>query len=150
MNVKNLLSCKKENSHTFDSVTVAWSLFVNTILQCGIHVKSTLSCLWVFFVVYIDYNNYGVVCVFIYALFPPASAVEGIKSVLSLCVCVRLCVRLSALSPDEPFDVQTQNLVEGLTLIISRMTLKVKVIGRRSRSLCWKTSFSDIFMVWPV
>ena len=63
--------------------------------------------------------------------FPPASAVEGIKSVPSVCVCV--CVSVSALMA-EPFDIQNQNLVEALTLIIFRMSLKVKVIGQRSRS----------------
>ena len=52
--------------------------------------------------------------------FPPAQVVEGIKSVLCSCVCV------SAL-PAEPFDIRTQNSVEGLTLIISRMSLKVEV-----------------------
>ena len=30
----------------------------------------------------------------------------------------------------EPFDIQTRNLVEALTLIISRISLKVKVIGQ--------------------
>ncbi len=69
--------------------------------------------------------------------FPPASAVEGIKSVLSVCVCVRasVCSSVSALT-DEPFDIRTQNLVERLTLTISRMSLTVKVIGQRSRLLC--------------
>ena len=55
-------------------------------------------------------------------------------------VCVSMCLLVSAI-PSEPFDVQTQNLVEGftltisLTLTISRMSSKVKVIGQRSRSL---------------
>ncbi len=66
-------------------------------------------------------------------LFPPASAVEGIKSVPSVCVCVSVCLSVSALTA-EPFDIQTRNLVEALTLQISRMSLKVKVIGQRSRS----------------
>ncbi len=43
---------------------------------------------------------------------------------------------VSALSI-EPFDVQTQNLVQGLTLTISWTGWKVKVIGQRSRSLGW-------------
>ncbi len=34
----------------------------------------------------------------------------------------------------EPFDIQTRNLVEALTLIISQVSLKVMVIGQRSRS----------------
>ncbi len=43
---------------------------------------------------------------------PPASVVEGIKSVL----CIRLCVCLSVSAlPAEPFDIRTLNLVEGLT-----------------------------------
>ena len=47
------------------------------------------------------------------ALFAPASAVEGIKAVMSVCV--------SAL-PAEQFDIRTQNLVEGLTMTISLMS----------------------------
>ncbi len=45
--------------------------------------------------------------------FPPASAVEGIKSVPSVCLSVRLsvCPSVSALTP-EPFHVRTQNLAE--------------------------------------
>ena len=53
-------------------------------------------------------------------------------------VCVRVCVHVrllvSALT-DEPIAVQTHNSAEELTLTISRMSLKVKVIGQRSRSL---------------
>ncbi len=63
--------------------------------------------------------------------FPPASAVEGIKSVPCVCVCV--CSSVSAL-PAEPLKIRTQNLVEGLTLTISWISSKVKVIGQRSRS----------------
>ena len=64
--------------------------------------------------------------------FPPASAVEGIKSI----PCMRLCVYLSVSALlAELFDIQTQNLVDGLTLTISRMSPKVKVIVQRSRSL---------------
>ncbi len=59
------------------------------------------------------------------------SAVKGMESVPSVCVCV--CLTVSALMA-EPFDVQTQSLVEALTLIISRMNSKVKVIGQSSRS----------------
>ncbi len=52
-----------------------------------------------------------------------------------VCLCVRPCVCLlvSALTA-EPFDIQTRNLVEALTLIISRMSSKIKVICQRSRS----------------
>ncbi len=46
---------------------------------------------------------------------------------VSVCVCV--CQLVSALTA-EPFDIQTRNLVEALTLIISRMSSKVKVIGQ--------------------
>ncbi len=66
-------------------------------------------------------------------LFPPASAVEGIKSV----PCVFVCQR----SPGWTVWRLTQNLVEGLTLTISRMSLKVKVISQRSWSLGWKRDF---------
>ena len=50
-----------------------------------------------------------------YAFFPPASAVEGIKSVRSVCLCVCVCVcpLVNALTA-EPFDVGSQNLVWGL------------------------------------
>ncbi len=68
--------------------------------------------------------------------FPPALAVEGMESVPSVCVSV------SALTA-ERFEVRTQNLVDACTLIISRMSLKVKVIGQRSRSPCWKTWIFD-------
>ena len=56
---------------------------------------------------------------------PSRVAVEGIKSVPSVCV----CVSVNALTA-EPFDIQTRNLVEALTLIISRMSSKVKVKGQ--------------------
>ncbi len=54
-----------------------------------------------------------------------------------------VCVSVSAL-PAEPFDIQTQNLVEALTLTISRMSLKVKVIGQRSRSPGRKNAISEV------
>ncbi len=50
---------------------------------------------------------------------------------LSVCVCV--CASVSSLTA-EPFDVRTRNLVQALTLTISWMSSKVKVIGQRSRS----------------
>ncbi len=74
--------------------------------------------------------------------FPPASAVEGIKSVPSVCLSVTTL-------PAKSLNVWTQNLVEGLTLTISRISSKVKVIGQRSRSLGWKTWFSDFQIGWP-
>ncbi len=40
-----------------------------------------------------------------------------------------MCVSVSTLTA-EPFDIQTQYLVEALTLIISRMSSKVKVKGQ--------------------
>ncbi len=40
-----------------------------------------------------------------------------------------VCLYVSALTA-EPFDVETQNLVEALTLIMSRMSLKVKAKGQ--------------------
>ncbi len=80
--------------------------------------------------------------------FPPASAVEGIKSVPSVCPCVRVsvCLSFSALTA-EPFDIQTQNLVEALTLN-SRMSSKVKVIGQSSRSPGWKNVISEVSAGW--
>ena len=62
---------------------------------------------------------------------PPASAVEVIKTEPS--VCVSVCVSVSVLTA-EPFDIRSRNLVQGLTLIIPWRSLKVKVIGHRSRS----------------
>ncbi len=64
-------------------------------------------------------------------------------------VCVSIC--LSALSWLNHFIyIQTWNSVPGLTLTISRMSLKLKVIGQRSRSLGWQMWFSDFQMCWPV
>ncbi len=51
------------------------------------------------------------------------SAVEDMESVPSVCVPV------NALTA-EPFGIQSKNLVEALTLIISWMSTKVKVIGQ--------------------
>ena len=47
--------------------------------------------------------------------FPSASAVEGMESVPSVCVCLSVCLSVSALTA-EPFDVEAQNLVEALTM----------------------------------
>ena len=46
-----------------------------------------------------------------------------------MCVAECLCLIVSAFS-SEPFDVQTKNLVEGLTLKTSQMNSKVNVIGQ--------------------
>ena len=48
-----------------------------------------------------------------------------------MCLCV--CLFVGTLTA-EPFDISSQNLVYGLTLMISRTSLMVKVIGQRSRS----------------
>ncbi len=72
--------------------------------------------------------------------FPPASAVEGIKSVPS--VCPSVCLLVSALLA-EPLDIVTRNSVWMLTSTISRISSKVKVIGQRSRSQYWKIWFFD-------
>ncbi len=64
-----------------------------------------------------------------------------VKNRSRLCVCQLVCA-LTA----ESFDIRTRNLVEALTLIISRMSSKVKVIGQRSRSPGWKTWFSKFQM----
>ncbi len=71
--------------------------------------------------------------------FPPASAVEGIKSVPS--VCESVCLLVSALTA-QSFDLGSRNSVWGLTFIKSRPSLKVKVIGQRSRSPGQKIAFS--------
>ncbi len=90
-------------------------------------------------------NNYlcdpSLIVIIFCFIFPPASAVEGIKSVPSVRLCV--CLSFSSLTP-EPFDVRTQNLVEGLTLTISQMSSMVKVIGQRSRSPGQKTWFLEL------
>ncbi len=83
--------------------------------------------------------------------FPPASAVEGMESVSSVCVSVWVSVNtLTA----EPFDIWSQNLMEALTLIISWMSYKVKVKGqghqvekRESRSFRWFW-FCKISLPW--
>ena len=54
------------------------------------------------------------------------SAVEVIEAVLSVCVCMCPCV--STLTA-EPFDVGSQNLVQGFTLMISWASSMVKVKG---------------------
>ena len=59
----------------------------------------------------------------------------------AVCVCVCVCLFVSALTA-EPLNIWSRNLVQGLTLIISRTSLLVKVIGQRSRSRGQKTSFS--------
>ncbi len=46
-----------------------------------------------------------------------------------MCVCVCVCASVSALMA-EPFDIWSQNLVQGLTLMTSRMSLLVKVKGQ--------------------
>ncbi len=63
-------------------------------------------------------------------IFPSLVSGRGYK-ISPVCLCV--CLLVSALTA-EPFDIRTQNLVEALTLIISRMSFEVKVIGQRSRS----------------
>ena len=54
---------------------------------------------------------------------PPASAVEVIETVPSVCLCVNT-LRAEAL------DIWSGNLVQGLTLMISRTRLMVKVKGQ--------------------
>ncbi len=53
-------------------------------------------------------------------------------------VCLCVCLFVSTLTA-ELFDIWPRNLVQRLTLIISRTTLLVKVIGQRSRSRGKKT-----------
>ncbi len=60
---------------------------------------------------------------------PPASAVEVIKTGLSVWVCLCGCPCVSTLRA-EPFDVWSQNLVQALTLVISWTSLMGKVIGQ--------------------
>ncbi len=60
-------------------------------------------------------------------VFPPTSAVEGIK--LVRCVCLSVCLLFSALMV-ERFDIRTWKLIGTSTLIKYQMSLKVKVIGQ--------------------
>ena len=55
-------------------------------------------------------------------------------------VCVSVCQLVSTVMA-EPFEVRTPNLVQVLTLMISKSNLMVKVIGQRSRSPGHKTWF---------
>ena len=48
----------------------------------------------------------------------------------------------------EPIDIRLQNLVQGLTLMISWTSLMVKVIGQRSRSSSWKSNFGVLAWVF--
>ncbi len=95
------------------------------------------------YTLYSQFNSFMPTCIY----FPPASAVEGIKSVRSVCLCV--CPLFSAIT-GEPFNVRTWNSAGGMTLMTARMSVKVKVIGQRSRSARWKTWVFDFLMVWPV
>ncbi len=73
---------------------------------------------------------------------PPASAVELIELVQCFRVSIIVSVSkiVSALRA-EPFDIRTQNMVQGLTLIKSRPCLMSKVISQRSRSPFQKCDF---------
>ena len=64
---------------------------------------------------------------------PPASAVEVIETELSVCLCVSVCPCVNTLTA-ELIDVQSQTLVQGLTLMTSRTSSMFTVIGQRSRS----------------
>ncbi len=66
---------------------------------------------------------------------------------VSVCVCVCQCV--NTLMP-EALNLWSRNLVQGLTLMISRRSSMVTVIGQRSRSQgqkMWLQQFSD-FSAW--
>ena len=58
------------------------------------------------------------------------------------CVCLSVCPCVNTLSV-EPIDILSQNLVQGLTLMISWKSLMVKVVGKSSRSLGQKWDFYD-------
>ena len=77
---------------------------------------------------------------------PPASAVEVIKTVPSVCVCVCLsvCLFVSALTA-EPFDIGSRNLAQGLTVMISWTSSMVKVKGQGHQVK--KRDFLD-FVIW--
>ncbi len=57
-----------------------------------------------------------------------------------LSVCPSVCQLFSALT-GEPFDVRTQNLIQGCISTISRPSSKVKVKGQKSRSPHQNTYF---------
>ncbi len=80
---------------------------------------------------------------------PPASAVEVIESVLSVCLWV--CPSVSTLTT-KSFEVRTRNFACVLTWTISRSSSRVKVIGQRSKPpgekmWCWGNS-TDFFLIW--
>ncbi len=58
-----------------------------------------------------------------------------------MCVCVYVCLFVSALTA-EPLNIWSQNLVQWLTLIISRTSLLVKVKVTGSKTLF--SGFSDL------
>ncbi len=64
-----------------------------------------------------------------HVLLSPVLAVEVIKTVLSICVCVSVFLIVSTLTA-EPFEVCSLNLVPGLTLMISWTSSKFKVKGQ--------------------
>ena len=74
---------------------------------------------------------------------PPVSVAEVIETEPFVCVCGCVCLFVSTLTA-ELFDIWSRNLVQRLTLIISRTSLLVKVIGQRSRSRGKK---NDIFRI---
>ncbi len=61
-----------------------------------------------------------------------------------MCLCVGQCVNtLTA----EPIDLPSQNLVQGLTLMKSRPSLLVKVVGERSSHQVEKCNFGVLAWV---
>ncbi len=60
---------------------------------------------------------------------PPASVVEVIGTVPSVCVCVSVSLSVSALTA-EPFEVWSRYLVQGLTMMTSWTSSMVKVLGQ--------------------
>ena len=77
---------------------------------------------------------------YIIYLLPPTLAAEVIETVLSVCVCLFVCLSVSTLT-GEPFNVWPRYLVQGLTLMTSWTCFMVKVIGQRSRSSGQKRHF---------
>ncbi len=63
-----------------------------------------------------------------------------------LCVCLSACLFVIVLMA-ELFDIWSQNLVQGLTLMISWTSLMVKAMGQRSRSPGQKRHFQG-FLIW--
>ena len=86
------------------------------------------------FKIYVKFKNIHWLVFICNLFFPPASAVEGIKSFPS--VRLSVCLSVSTLT-SERLDIRIRNLIGILTLMLYRISSKVKVIGQWARSSHW-------------